>query len=257
MLASLPLVEALKSPTRATDLVILAHGGSVEADNPARDWHSGLLRVLQFGDVAVKAAPGSAVGLLRYRVCGWNGASADPAQDVQRVIDAAPEQFERIVLIGHSMGGRAVLRASAHPRVGGVLALAPWVPADEPGLRPCDAPVVIATGTNDDTTPVGMARHFVRTSREGGSQLAYFEIPGAGHRLLLHADVVDRLIRSFLTHALGDGDDVMGASISGDPHRPPDSLPTLPGQRLRLSGPITNLCSVLAWKARGARQNLI
>lgn len=257
MLAPPPSVEALRSPSRARDLVILAHGGSVQADNPARDWHSGLLRVLQFGDVAAKAAPGSAVGLLRYRVCGWNGASADPARDVQRVIDAAPQQFERILLIGHSMGGRAVLRASAHPRVRGVLALAPWVPADEPGVRPSHTPVVIATGTNDDTTPVGMARHFVRRSREGGSQLAYFEIPGAGHRLLRHANVVDRLIRSFVTHSLGDADDVVSASISGDARRPPDSLPMQPAGRIHLSGPMRNAWSVVAWKARGGRQLLI
>jgi pimeloyl-ACP methyl ester carboxylesterase len=257
MLAPLPTVETLRSPSRARDLVILAHGGSVQADSPARDWHTGLLRVLQFGDVAAKAAPGLAVGLLRYRMCGWNGASADPARDVQKVIDAAPRQFERILLIGHSMGGRAVLRASAHPRVGGVLALAPWVPADEPGLRPCDAPVVIATGTNDGTTPVGMARDFVRRSRRGGSQLAYFEIPGAGHPLLLHAEVVDQLIRSFVAHALGDGDDVVRASVSGDPRRPPDLLPMRRARGGRLSGPVRSIRSVFAWKARGGRQPLV
>jgi pimeloyl-ACP methyl ester carboxylesterase len=257
MLARLPHVEALRSPSRARELVILAHGGSVQADSPARDWHSGLLRVIQFGDAAAQAAPESAVGLLRYRVRGWNGDSADAARDVQQVIDAAPEQFSRILLIGHSMGGRAVLRASAHPRVGGVLALAPWVPAVEPGLRPCEAPVVIATGTNDETTPPSMARDFVGRSRQGGAQLAYFEIPGAGHRLLRHADVVDQLIRSFVAHALSDGDDVLGASISGDPGRPPDSLPTQAGLSGHMSGPIRNARSVLAWKARGGRRHLI
>lgn len=257
MLSPLPHVEALRSPSRARDLVILAHGGSVQADRPARNWHSGLLRVLQFGDVAAQAAPKAAVGLLRYRVPGWNGASADAARDVQQVIDAAPQQFSRILLIGHSMGGRAVLRASTHPRVDAVLALAPWVPADEPGLGPHEAPVVIATGTRDETTPVSMARHFVGRSRQGGSQLAYFEIPGAGHRLLLHADVVDQLIRSFVTHALNDGDDVVGASISGDPRRPPDSLPTQAGQRRHLSGPIRNIRSAVTWKARGGRPRLI
>ena len=141
----------------------------------------------------------------------------------------------------------------------------PWVsanypetlPADESGVRPSHTPVVIATGTNDDTTPVGMARHFVRRSREGGSKLAYFEIPGAGHRLLLHANVVDRLIRSFVTHSLGDADDVVSASISGDARRPPDSLPMQPAGRIHLSGPMRNAWSVVAWKARGGRQLLI
>lgn len=247
----LPSIEALRSPSGAKDLLLLAHGGSVEADSPARDWHTGLLRVLQFGDVAAKAATHAAVGLLRYRVSGWNGAAADPARDVKQVIDAAPEQVERILLIGHSMGGRAVLRASTHPRVCGVLALAPWVPAGEPGLRPCTAPVVIGTGTNDETTPMNEARLFVERSRRSGTALAYFEIPGAGHRLLTHAKAVDQLIRSVVMHALGGGDSLIGSSISADPGRPADSLPTQVGAWSYMSGPVGNVRSVLAWKGRG------
>lgn len=251
MLAPLPNVEALRSPPGATDLVILAHGGGVQADRPARNWHTGLLRVLQFGDVAADAAPGAVIGLLRYRVRGWNGSAADLARDVQQVIDAASEQFERILLIGHSMGGRAVLRASCHPRVHGVLALAPWLPAGEPVLEPCEATVVIATGTNDETTPVVAARDFVERSRKAGSQCAYFEIPGAGHRLLTHAHVVDQLVRSSVAHALGRGNFVIGTSISADPERPADSFPAQVPSWRHLSGPISNARSVLAWRARG------
>src|SRR5689334_10542687 len=85
----LPNIEWLRSTTRPRDLVILAHGGSVQADSPARDCHTGLLRVVRFGDIAAGAAPDAAVGLLRYRVSGWNGASADPASDLQDMIDSA------------------------------------------------------------------------------------------------------------------------------------------------------------------------
>lgn len=248
----LPNVEWLRSTPGARDLVILAHGGSVEADEPARDWHTGLLRVVRFGDVVAKAAPAAAVGLLRYRLTGWNGASADPAADVHDVLDAAPDRFERIVLIGHSMGGRAVLRAASHSRVAGVLALAPWVPAEEPALGPCETPVLIATGTDDETTPVHEARRFVEASRSSGCRLGYFEIPGAGHRLLAHARAVDELIGLFLAHTLGDGDDLIASSIAADEHRPPDPVPTQiqAGPWRRVAGPTENFLSVLAWKRR-------
>jgi pimeloyl-ACP methyl ester carboxylesterase len=202
-----------------------------------------------FGDVVAGVAPDAAVGLVRYRVSGWNGVSADPASDVKNMLDTAPDRFGRIVLIGHSMGGRAVLRAASHPRVEGVLALAPWVPDEEPALGPCEAPVVIATGTGDETTPVAAARRFVALSRIGGCRLGYFEIPGAGHRLLAHAQVADHVIRSFLAQTLGDGDDLIASSISADADRPPDFVPT-PGDRWRFSGPSDNVLSVLAWKGR-------
>jgi predicted esterase len=233
-------------------LVILAHGGSEQADRPARDWHSGLLRVLRLGDVAAEAAPYAAVGLLRYRVSGWNGASADPARDVLQVIEAAQQNFERMLLIGHSMGGRAVLRASCVPGVCGVLALAPWVPSDEPNLQPCDVPVVIATGTSDETTTADETRRFVERSRKGGCRIGYLEIAGAGHRLLMHAKEADHLVRSFVSHALGTGDELIGSLISADDRRPPDLAPTQVDAWRYISGTRDNLISILGWKRRGS-----
>lgn len=256
MSSTLPYLEGLRSPRGASDLVILAHGGSVQADRPARDWHSGLIRVLQFGDAAAKVAPDAAVALVRYRVRGWNGASADPARDLQQVIHQAPEQFNRLLLIGHSMGGRAVLRAASERRVAGVLALAPWVPPGEPLFSPGEAPVVLATGTDDGITPAGMIRQYVERARKASRGLGYFEIPGAGHRLLRHAKVVDHLIQSFVGHALGDGSELIASSISADPSRSPDSAPVQISRWSHITGTTDNLLSVLAWKGRRPRPML-
>ena len=44
--------------------------------------------------------------------------------------------FSRIVLVGHSLGGRAALLAGEHPSVRTVVALNPWVyPTDGADLR--------------------------------------------------------------------------------------------------------------------------
>ena len=69
---------------------------------------------------------------MRYRYRGWNGAAADPVADLRAVLDGLPPRITRVLLIGHSLGGRAVIAAGNHPLVEGVLAHAPWLPGGEP-----------------------------------------------------------------------------------------------------------------------------
>ncbi|MGW6742518.1 hypothetical protein ACWGDX_17655, partial [Streptomyces sp. NPDC055025] len=103
---------------------------------------------------------------LRYRHRGWN--RADPVDDalaalgeLRRVHGAVP-----VVLVGHSTGGRAALRASAHPQVQGVLALAPWLPADEPNDHPRGRRIVLTHGDRDRVTSAPCVRR-VRRARPG------------------------------------------------------------------------------------------
>ncbi|MEV5046026.1 alpha/beta fold hydrolase [Streptomyces griseoincarnatus] len=60
---------------------------------------------------------------VRYRHRGWN--RNDPLIDTYRALGELPRIAGPVpvVLIGHSMGGRAALRAASHPQVRGVLAL--------------------------------------------------------------------------------------------------------------------------------------
>ncbi|MGI8972734.1 MAG: hypothetical protein ACR2HI_01000 [Gaiella sp.] len=65
---------------------------------------------------------------LRYRVKSWNQlpscmADAEAALDLLRDAGSA-----RTLLVGFSMGGAVSIGVAAHPSVGGVLGLAPWVP---------------------------------------------------------------------------------------------------------------------------------
>ena len=78
---------------------------------------------------------GISTQLLRYRVAGWNGAAADAYTDVRWAIEQLRAEHGPacpIVLVGHSMGGRAVLRAGGDPQVAAVCGLAPWTPPGEP-----------------------------------------------------------------------------------------------------------------------------
>ncbi|HEY3557443.1 MAG TPA: alpha/beta fold hydrolase, partial [Kribbella sp.] len=132
-----PGVDLVRHPAGATDLVLLVHGGSEHSHADPHPWRPALLRMWPFARAARSAAPDAAIGLLRYRFRGWNDAG-DAALDLRAVLDALPPVIARVFLIGHSMGGRAIVAAGDHPRVAGVLALAPWLPAGEPlsALRP-------------------------------------------------------------------------------------------------------------------------
>jgi dienelactone hydrolase len=75
-----------------------------------------------------------AVIRLRYAVHGWNGELQSPLADANWALDQLTEQFGSlpIGLVGHSLGGRTALRLAGHPEVQSVVALAPWLPEDEP-----------------------------------------------------------------------------------------------------------------------------
>src|SRR5687768_17670642 len=81
------------------------------------------------------AGRGVTTCLLRYRVAGWNGEAADAYADVRWSLDRIRAEHGPdvpIVLVGHSMGGRAGLRARGENPVAAVCALAPRAPPGEP-----------------------------------------------------------------------------------------------------------------------------
>lgn len=73
----LPRIDLVQAPADATDLIVVAHGGSEEASRPAGDWQPGLLRVLRFAQIASEVVPEAAVGL--PSVEGWADPSGQPA----------------------------------------------------------------------------------------------------------------------------------------------------------------------------------
>lgn len=89
------------------------------------------------------------LGEVRYRVRGWNGAGADPVHDVRRALEelAGLAGDAPVLLVGHSMGGRAALRAADMPQVRAVLVLAPWCPDGETVAHLRDKDVMVIHGT--------------------------------------------------------------------------------------------------------------
>ena len=197
-----PGVDFVRRPAGATDLVLLAHGGSEHSHADPHLWRPALLRMWPFAVAARAAAPDAAIGFLRYRFRGWNDAG-DAAVDLRTVLDELPPVLSRVFLIGHSMGGRAVVAAGNHPRVAGVLGLAPWLPAGEPlaALRP---PVTFVHGTDDRMTdPAGTTAYAARL-RAAGVAVTTYSIRGEAHAMLRRPKEWDRLVADFVRSALGE-----------------------------------------------------
>ena len=114
---------------------------------------------------------GVATYLLRYRVAGWNGAAADAYADVRWALEQLRAEHGSdvpIVLVGHSMGGRAALRAGGDRQVAAVCALAPWTPPGEPVEHLRGQTVTILHGRGDRWVPAGLSADFALRAREAG-----------------------------------------------------------------------------------------
>lgn len=216
-----PGIDLLAAPAGATDLVLLAHGGVVDSFKNPHAWRAPILRMWPFATTARAAAPGAAVGLMRYRYQGWNGAAASPAIDLRTVLDNLPSRIRRVILIGHSMGGRAIVAAGNHSLVSGVLALAPWLPPDEP-LVPLRGLVVFAHGTLDRVTDPAQTAAYARRLRAGGTPVALLTVDGEKHAMLRRTADWNTLVQRFTIATLGESVDC--AALTTDPART-DPLP--------------------------------
>jgi alpha-beta hydrolase superfamily lysophospholipase len=190
----------ISGPREHADAVVLVlHGGRATSVAPAR---RGLawLRMVPFARAIAWSTRGRkvAVWTLRYRVRGWNGAAEDPVADTRWALEEARRRHPgaRIVLVGHSMGGRVALRLAGEPDVVGVCALAPWIEAGEPAPKH-SASVLIAHGEDDQVTNPASAAAYA--ARIGAS---FVPVPGESHALLHRPVFWNRLVTGFVTSAL-------------------------------------------------------
>jgi alpha-beta hydrolase superfamily lysophospholipase len=127
-------VAAPATPAAVSGVVLVLPGGSVKSVGRYRTMPEWGLRPLLQCLALVGADHGIAVCLLRYRVRGWNGESADPLADTRWALEELDRKHGGVpcVLVGNSLGGRAAFRAAGAPHVVGVAGIAPWLPEGEP-----------------------------------------------------------------------------------------------------------------------------
>src|SRR5207237_6126715 len=150
-------------------VVLVAHGGQTSSTTPTSPLQPAVLRMIPVA-TAIRLAlrgSGAAVQRPRFRVRGWNGALASPVGDLNETLDALVAECGSVpvVLVGHSMGARAAVRAAAHPAVTAVAGLAPWLPPGEPAGQLAGRRVLLAHGTADSITSPAETSAFLEQSR--------------------------------------------------------------------------------------------
>ncbi|MGW7207818.1 alpha/beta family hydrolase [Streptomyces sp. NPDC054837] len=206
----------LRLPTRPRAAVLVLHGGRAVSRRPSRPWHLAALRMHPFLWSLEAELPGRDVLLarVRYRLRGWNDAHADPVSDTHRALDRLAELAGPVptVLVGHSMGARAALRAAGHPQVSAVLALAPWCPPGEPVEQTAGRHLVVLHGDRDRVTSPVEAAGYVRRAQGTAARAGMALVGGGDHAMLRRHALWHRTAAGAVAHLL-------------DPGSAPDPLP--------------------------------
>jgi alpha-beta hydrolase superfamily lysophospholipase len=187
----------LPSPTSVRAVALVLHGGREHSYDPALPSQLTAVRMRPFARVLQRcgAAAGLAVSSLGYRYRGWNGSEESPVVDARWALDRIRERHGDVpvVLVGHSMGGRTSLRAADDKNVVGVVALAPWVMANDPVRQLVGKRTLIAHGNLDFVTSPRTSRRFAQRAVEAGADVTYRVVRGDSHAMIFRPTKWHRL----------------------------------------------------------------
>jgi dienelactone hydrolase len=184
---------------------VVLHGGRSVGPEPTTAVQLSVVRMIPIARAVRRAVSSSGILVVRPRFLlrGWNGAQASPVADVTRWLDEAAEQFGSVpvALIGHSMGGRAALRAAGHPLVRAVAALAPWLPPGEPIGQLAGRRVLLVHGDQDHVTSPAQTWAYADRAR-AVTDVTTTEVRGGDHAMLRHSGQWHRIAAEFARAAL-------------------------------------------------------
>lgn len=189
----------------ATGIVVVAHGGQSASLAPTAPAQLAVLRMIPVAAAIGKAlrGTGAVVCRPRFSVRGWNGSLASPVQDMNRILDELAARYGPVpvILVGHSMGGRAVLRCAGHPGVTAVAGLAPWLPRGEPVEQLAGRRVLLVHGTADRITDPRATWAYAERAR-AVTEAVTVEVPGGEHAMLRQAHRWHQIAAEFALSAL-------------------------------------------------------
>ena len=192
--------------TSVRGVVVVAHGGQSVSTEPTTAYQLAVLRMIPLVAAIRHVVRGHAVMVRRPRfgVRGWNDANASPVRDLTRTLDDLRAEFGPVplVLIGHSMGARAALRAAGHPSVAAAAGLAPWLPPGEPVGQLTGRRILLAHGTADAVTSAADTWVYAERARALTS-VTEIEVRTGEHTMLWRAPLWHGLAAAFTCLSLG------------------------------------------------------
>ncbi|MGZ6823812.1 MAG: alpha/beta fold hydrolase [Mycobacteriales bacterium] len=201
-----PGVEALPARGATQGVVLVLHGGKADSWEPSEPSHLSRRRLNPFAAAVHRqgAEHGVAVWKVQYRVRGWNGRDRSPARDAQWALEQVRAEHGDVpvVLLGHSMGGRAAVHVLGDPSVVGMVGLCPWLP-NEPFDVALGRKVAIAHATTDRWTSPAETAAWARAARPLATSLTYVQVQRSGHFMLRRAGLWTDLATGFTLSFLG------------------------------------------------------
>jgi alpha-beta hydrolase superfamily lysophospholipase len=200
-------VDVTPPDGETTAVVMVLSGGKADSFDLADTRRLTAVRMRPFASALHRRgrSRGIAVWTLRYRYRGWNGEERSPVADVQWALDEVRRRHGDlpVVLVGHSMGGRAALAVGGDPLVRGVCALAPWTMPVDPFDQLVGRDVLIVHGTRDVVTSPRGSRAYGRHAAAAGARVGYIALPGEMHAMLFRWRTWHRLAAGFALGVLG------------------------------------------------------
>ncbi|WP_327176943.1 alpha/beta hydrolase [Streptomyces sp. NBC_01335] len=205
------------TPQMPSAAVLVLHGGRAQGTGPPPPGLLNLpgLRMWPFIRSLVRATTGEhrtdgAVGPVlvrgvRYGHRGWNGERDDAFHDAVHALDVLQDEAGDVpvILLGHSMGARAALRAGGHPLVRGVVGLAPWCPPGDPVTQLSGRDVVLLHSTRDRVTSPQATQSLVTRARRAGARTCLITVRGSDHAMIRRAPAWHRTTTELVTGLLG------------------------------------------------------
>ncbi|MFC8981067.1 alpha/beta fold hydrolase [Streptomyces sp. NPDC057411] len=191
----------------AAGAVLLLHGGRADSLAPPPLLNLPDLRMRAFARVLGRDPRHADVliGYVRYRMRGWNGERADPVQDTRRALAELAEEAGPlpVVLLGHSMGARAALRAADDPHVRGVVALAPWCPPGEPVAHLAHRTVIALHDPADQITSATDTWAYLDRAEAAGARVRGIRMPAGRHTMISRSGLWHSLAARSTAEVLG------------------------------------------------------
>ncbi|OBI82473.1 S9 family peptidase [Mycobacterium sp. E740] len=185
--------------------VLVLPGGKPHSTEPFRVWQLANLRMVWLA-LSLRRRLGRRVRVrvVKYRLRGWNGAQRDPVRDAERALARMLEDVDphRLVVVGHSMGGRVAAHVSAGGSVDGVVALAPWWPRNDCELVPTTCRLLVLHGTADTRTDPRSSQAQTLLAEKRGVDARWIGVPDGDHYLLKHWRQWHRLTAQFVDELL-------------------------------------------------------
>ena len=198
-MANQPRLIPVSTPKDPEAAVVVAHGGASRRGDPMVSPTQ--LSVLRMVPVARRVAGvgGDRVAVFRLlnSTRGWD-ARHTPIDDVDWALGQVARQYDSLPvgLVGHSLGGRAVLLAADDPAVRSVVALNAFVwPSDAPRMR--GRQVLFVHGTDDRIALPDRASAVARRLA-GANGVTFVTVAGARHAMLRRGRDFERFAAEYV-----------------------------------------------------------